>query len=648
MSELLNLARFVTLFEALLRFRKHSGSNLKRSLLLLMLVGFAVSMHGQSSMAACPRPAAGSKMSAPPELWSHAGVLEFGLHIKYQQTVTGEGPPRYCYVTDDGLQSPTLHLFPGDQLIIHFHNDLPAWNATPMPKPHVPSQDADCTMTRMDPSFTNLHFHGMTIPPVCHQDDVMNTAIPTGQEFEYRVAIPRDEAPGVYWYHPHPHGYSERQVQGGAAGALIVEGIERVIPSLASLPQRMIILRDQQRIGPEPAALNVPSWDISANYVPVVYPSGVPATLETPAGRKEFWRILNAGADVIFNLQLLVDNVAQPMQVVAVDGVPVTPGKELPAQTSLLLPPGARLEVVVTTPKADQNAQLVTQAWDTGPQGDNDTKRTIANVVASDKAAREEHSAVTPASAPRWPGVQREPTPFVNRRLYFTQVSGNPNDPDNFVLYYITVAGQPVTLFKMGAPPNLVVHRGDVEDWTIENRSPEDHVWHTHQIHFRVLEIDGKPVNDPTLRDTIDVPYWSGDGPYHSVKLRMDFRDPNIVGTFLYHCHILKHEDLGMMGSIQVLPTGKPPKMKISTQRRVKPGDPIVLVASFGEANVSGTVQFLVDGREIAKPVPIANGQASFTTSFGEAGKHSFSAVYFGNATFDEATTAPVDVQVRE
>ena len=125
----------------------------------------------------------------------------------------------------DGLQSPTLHLFPGDQLIIHFHNDLPAWNATPMPKPHVPSQDADCTMTRMDPSFTNLHFHGMTIPPVCHQDDVMNTAIPTGQEFEYRVAIPRDEAPGVYWYHPHPHGYSERQVQGGAAGALIVEGL---------------------------------------------------------------------------------------------------------------------------------------------------------------------------------------------------------------------------------------------------------------------------------------------------------------------------------------------------------------------------------------------------------------------------------------
>ena len=89
------------------------------------------------------------------------------------------------------------------------------------------------------------------------------------------------------------------------------------------------------------------------------------------------------------------------------------------------------------------------------------------------------------------------------------------------------------------------------------NRTPEDHVFHIHQIHFRLLAIDGKPVSDPTMRDTIDVPYWNFVGPYPSVKLRMDFSDPNAVGTFLYHCHILKHEDMGMMGSIQVLPRGQ-------------------------------------------------------------------------------------------
>ena len=109
-------------------------------------------------------------------------------------------------------------------------------------------------------------------------------------------------------------------------------------------------------------------------------------------------------------------------------------------------------------------------------------------------------------------------------------------------------------MFKMDDPPNIVARQGTVEDWTVENRSREDHVFHIHQVHFQVLEIDGKPVQDPALRDTINIPYWNGTGPYPSVKLRMDFRDPNVVGTFMYHCHILQHADNGMMGTIEVLP----------------------------------------------------------------------------------------------
>ena len=69
------------------------------------------------------------------------------------------------------------------------------------------------------------------------------------------------------------------------------------------------------------------------------------------------------------------------------------------------------------------------------------------------------------------------------------------------------------------------------------------------------MERDGQTVNEPVLRDTIELPYWDGkSATYPSVKLRMDFRDPNIIGMFLYHCHILEHEDGGMMGSIQVVP----------------------------------------------------------------------------------------------
>ena len=98
------------------------------------------------------------------------------------------------------------------------------------------------------------------------------------------------------------------------------------------------------------------------------------------------------------------------------------------------------------------------------------------------------------------------------------------------------------------------MHQGTVEDWTVQNRAFEDHIFHIHQLHFRVRAVNGLPVNDPAMRDTIDLPYWSGKGPYPSVTLRMDFRNSSFVGTFVYHCHVLEHEDGGMMGRIRVVP----------------------------------------------------------------------------------------------
>jgi FtsP/CotA-like multicopper oxidase with cupredoxin domain len=105
--------------------------------------------------------------------------------------------------------------------------------------------------------------------------------------------------------------------------------------------------------------------------------------------------------------------------------------------------------------------------------------------------------------------------------------------------------------FKM---PDITVRQGTVEDWIVENRAREAHVFHIHQLHFQLLERDGVKAEEPMLRDTIDLPYWDGkSAQYPSVKLRMDFRAPEIVGTFLFHCHILEHEDAGMMGSVEVV-----------------------------------------------------------------------------------------------
>ena len=88
---------------------------------------------------------------------------------------------------------------------------------------------------------TNIHFHGMNVPPVCHQDEVVKTIIPNnGQPFQYSIQIPPNDPPGLYWYHPHPHGFSAPQVYGGAAGALIIGGTNSLTQGL---PERVLIIR---------------------------------------------------------------------------------------------------------------------------------------------------------------------------------------------------------------------------------------------------------------------------------------------------------------------------------------------------------------------------------------------------------------------
>ncbi len=364
--------------------------------------------------------------------------------------------------------------------------------------------------------------------------------------------------------------------------------------------------------------------------------------------------MLNAGADTLFNLQLVANGTPQPVQIVAIDGVPVSAGLALQKETSIALPPGARAEFVVDTPAAGQRMQLVTTRWDTGPQGDNDPARPIADIVsggATDVAAVQKASGVSSKAASWLP--HDDQAAIVQRRLYFSQLQPDPKEPDASVFYFITVFGQTPEMYHMGQPPNIVVHQGAVEDWTIENRAQEDHVFHIHQIHFRVLEVDGKPVNDGTLRDTIDLPYWDGSGPYPSVKLRMDFRDPNIVGTFLYHCHILKHEDMGMMGVIQVLPPGIRTITTLHGPATVGTATLLSVVATVSALGASfsgpgGAVQFMIDGITAGKPVPLSDGKATLTTSFDTAGTHVITATYGGDKTYDPSASGSVKLRVTE
>jgi FtsP/CotA-like multicopper oxidase with cupredoxin domain len=195
---------------------------------------------------------------------------------------------------------------------------------------------------------------------------------------------------------------------------------------------------------------------------------------------------------------------------------------------------------------------------DTGVGGENDPNRMLASITASDDAPEPRSKlAISPAPLPPpaqpWLGSVM---PVRTRKLYFSETLSDLNDPNSATTFYLTVEGHTPTPFDpTSGVPDIIVRQGEVEDWIIENRSTELHAFHIHQLHFMLVAWNEVPVKEPFLRDTINVPFHStADLAYPTVRLRMDFRDPNTIGTFVYHCHLLEHEDGGMMGLIRVEP----------------------------------------------------------------------------------------------
>jgi len=554
------------------------------------LIPSYATLRAQSSTEPCPRPAQGSVLGEPEDLRSQNGVLKVELTV--ENAKQSDGSVRYCYIDQNGRESPNLRVNPGDLVILKLHNDLKEFDPdAAMSNPHhmlaiAAKQPDPCTSGLMSKTSTNLHFHGLTIPPVCHQDDVLTTSIQPGDPpFEYRFRIPENQPPGLYWYHPHIHGFTKLEVLGGASGVLIVEGIERANKTVAGLPERVIVIRDQDLLNPdappsksEPVVPKMlidrdgdaanngtgfgkPAKDLSINSVPVPYPDYPPAIIEMKPEEPQLWRVLNASGITYLNLEVLFGHTPQKLGIVALDGVPLNQsgmiGDYVDWETHLGIPPAGRVEFIVKAPPAGTPALLVTRTVDTGAGGENDPNRMIAKIKVS-KDAPEPQSTLSatpkplPPSSLPWLGSV---APVRTRKLYFSEKLLDPNNPNSATEFYLTVDGQKPEPFDPKSGPNLVAKQGTVEDWIIENRSSELHAFHIHQLHFMLIDYQGRTVNEPFLRDTVNVPYYNGRAlEYPSVKLRMDFRDPNTVGDFLYHCHLLEHEDGGMMGWIRVEP----------------------------------------------------------------------------------------------
>jgi suppressor of ftsI len=439
--------------------------------------------------------------------------------------VTGKSEFRY----GDNNTPPVIRVEPGTVLNVEYKNEL------------SPQSKEDCFgHPCMD--MTNLHFHGLHVSPDAPQDDVLDMMASPGETLHYSVRVPPQQPPGLYWYHTHPHGESYIQDLDGMSGAIVVEGIERYVPEVLDMRERLLVLRDlvlptdaaQRKRVMESVSMQTTQCGSAPEKPERAFTvnGSLRPQIDIAPRERQFWRIVNASPDRYADLE--VDSVS--LDVVALDGMPLAyhdPAVRKRSMSHVLVPPAGRVEAIVTGPPADSHAALRTRCFDTGADGDSNPAMILADIVSA-----------KPPNLKTRPGLGGAPVyitfpPKVLKRVEASEPQFVVNFTEDKQGFYIN--GKK---FEMNAGPMLTVDIGALHHWRVLNPTREVHPFHIHQVHFLVYAVDNKPVKDPVWLDTVNVSYGS------SVDLVMDFTDPIIRGMSVFHCHLLNHEDKGMMAKI--------------------------------------------------------------------------------------------------
>jgi len=297
------------------------------------------------------------------------------------------------------------------------------------------------------------------------------------------------------------------------SGGLVIEGILDPFPELKGIKERVMLLKDSQIDGDA-----IGENDDPAKSTRTLNGLTNP-TIKIRPGETQFWRIGNVGTIAYYRLQLEGHMFYQLAQ----DGSRLNQIVEL---NEIVLPPSSRVEVFVRG-GASGVYTLKSLAFNTGPAGDQNPEVTLATVISEGPPER---PLSLPTKLPAVDDLRNRPV-AQKREIVFTESPGK---------FFIN--GKQFDMNRI----DTTVHLGDIEEWTIRNASDEMHTFHIHQLDFQVIERNGQQAPFVGVQDNVNVPVRG------VVKILLPFTDPVIVGKFVYHCHILSHEDKGMMAVIEV------------------------------------------------------------------------------------------------
>ena len=445
----------------------------------------------------------GADLAEPQALSSSGGRLDVALEAAPTRLRVG-GRTANAWTFNGTLPGPTLRLRPGDTLGVTLRNGL---------------RDA-----------TNLHVHGLHVSPQGNGDNPF-VRIGPGETFGYRYAIPEGHPPGTYWYHPHHHGMAAEQVAAGLYGAIVIEDPGTVPVSR----DRVLVVSDLALDATGNLAAVSPPERMMGREGALVLVNGqvVPQASAAP-GERERWRLVNACPSRFLRLRLD----GQQVRLLARDGRRLRVPEEI---TEVDLAPGNRADLIVEARTG--NAVLRTLPVDRGGMDgmmghmeDGRSGTTEPLDLMSFNVAGPPVQAMLPI--PEGIGLRdlRYETLAARRTLTFAMgmagmmgggmgaftINGREFDPDRL---------------------DETVRSGSVEEWTLVNSSPMDHPIHLHVWPMQVVQDASRNLSEPTWQDVVIVPAFG------QVKVLIAF--DGFSGRTVFHCHILDHEDLGMMGTIE-------------------------------------------------------------------------------------------------